>query len=244
MAISRRSTLAEPVTDVLVERGNHDVALSTAKNLGAKFSDFGYSTLVRRSQEDDGLALTVWLRPETPRLHTLQLFARASEAVRATLEAADPRKAGLIRAMVANASDKIQSKVRDTDAGYASARAEVESLQAAGNLGEAQLAIFARARKFNETAIALSIMTDLSIGVIERALVNDRPEQVLVLAKAIGLTWDTTRLILLLQGGPSGRPRHDLDACRGTFERLQTATATKAIHFYRLRERAAAPRSG
>jgi uncharacterized protein (DUF2336 family) len=244
MAISRRKTLPEPVTDVLVDRGDHDVALSVAKNRGAKFSEFGYSTLVRRSQEDDGLALTVWLRPETPRQHMLQLFARASQSVRATLEAADPRKGGLIRAMVANASDEIQSKVRNTDSGYASARASVEALHAAGGLGEAQLAAFARAGKFDETAIALSIMTDLSIGVIERAMVNDRPEQIFVLAKAIGLAWETTEAILLLQAGPESKLPRDLLACRATFARLQVVTATKAIQFYRLREQAAGSRSG
>ena len=93
MAISRRKALAEAVTDVLVERGDSHVALSTAQNPGARFSDFGYSTLVQRSQGDDDLAITVWSRPEIPRQHQLQLFDQASEAVRSKLEAADPRKA-------------------------------------------------------------------------------------------------------------------------------------------------------
>ena len=50
LAISRRPTLAETVTDVLVERGNRDVALSTARNSGAKFSETGYIRLVKRSE--------------------------------------------------------------------------------------------------------------------------------------------------------------------------------------------------
>jgi uncharacterized protein (DUF2336 family) len=241
MAISRRKVLAEAVTDVLVERGDQEVALSTAQNPGARFSDFGFSTLVRRSQDDDGLALTVWSRPEIPRQHTLQLFARASEAVRAKFEATDPRKTALIRGMVANASDQIQTQVRNKDTAYAAARSLVESLRAEGKLDEAQLAGFARAGNFDATAIALSIMTDLPIGLIERAMVNHRPEQVFVLTKAIGLTWETTAAILLLQAGPNGRSTSDLDACRATFARLQETTARKAVHFYRLRERAATP---
>src|SRR6266853_232654 len=48
LAISRRSYLPESVTDVLVERGNQQVAVSTAGNPGAKFSEFGYATLVDR----------------------------------------------------------------------------------------------------------------------------------------------------------------------------------------------------
>jgi uncharacterized protein (DUF2336 family) len=243
MAISRRKVLAEAVTDVLVERGDSDVAMSTAQNRGARFSEFGFSTLVQRSQEDDKLALTVWSRPEIPRQHGLQLFARASEAVRAKFESADPRKAALIRGMVANASDQIQTQARNTDSRYAAARTLVESLRAAGRLDEEHLAAFARAGNFDAAAVALSLMTELPIGLVERALVNDRPEQVFVLTKAIGLTWETTEAILLL-AEPAGGSKHDLDECRATFARLQAATATKALHFYRLREKAAAPSSG
>jgi uncharacterized protein (DUF2336 family) len=243
MAISRRKVLVEAVTDVLVERGNSAVALSTARNPGARFSDFGFSTLVRRSEADHGLALAVWSRPEIPRQHRLQLFTRASEAVRSKFASADPRKAALIRGMVASASDQIQTKARDTDVRYAAARAHVESLRAAGRLDEAQLAAFARDGNFDAAAVALSIMTDLPIGPVERAIVNDRPEQVFILTKALGFTWETTEAILMLHAGSGDAPTRDLEACRATFARLQAATATKALHFYRLRERAAAPSS-
>ena len=42
LAITKRKSLAETVTDVLVERGDRDVALSVAQNAGAKFSETGY----------------------------------------------------------------------------------------------------------------------------------------------------------------------------------------------------------
>ena len=85
LAISRRTLINEGVTDVLVERGNQEVAVSTAANSGARFSEFGYSTLVTRSKTDEELALTVWARPEIPREHLLALFASASETVRSSL---------------------------------------------------------------------------------------------------------------------------------------------------------------
>ncbi len=240
LAISRRQNLAEAVTDVLVQRGNSEVALSTAQNVSARFSDFGYATLIERSKEDDGLALSVWSRPEIPRQHMLQLFERASEAVRSKLEAADPRRAGLIRSLVVDASDKIQTDVRNTVAGYSEKRAAIEALHAAGHLDPTRLADFARDKLFDEAAIALSIMSNLPTGLIERAIVSERPEQILILAKAIGLPWETAREILLLKGQSAGRSALDLDLCAATFGRLQPATAKQALNFYRLRERAAA----
>ena len=46
LAISQRKTLSEMVTDVLVECGDRDVVLSTARNAGARFSKNGYGILV------------------------------------------------------------------------------------------------------------------------------------------------------------------------------------------------------
>lgn len=241
LAISRRKAIAESVTDVLVTRGNRAVAVNTAENLGARFSDLGYSTLVRRADGDDGLAIAVWVRPEIPRQHLLQLFAQASHAVRLKLEAADPAKTGVMRDVVARASDQIQAEIRDGSAAYTAARRHVLTLHQSGMLAEEQLVEFARAGRFDEATIALSLMADLPIGVVERAVSNRRTEQLLVIAKAIGLSWEATKEILLLQAGTKGSSTHELDQCCATFARLQPDTAKKAIQFYRLRERAAKP---
>ena len=40
LAISTRTCIPESVADILVERGNREVALSTAENPGASFSEF------------------------------------------------------------------------------------------------------------------------------------------------------------------------------------------------------------
>jgi hypothetical protein len=42
------------------------------------------------------------------------------------------------------------------------------------------------------------LLTDLPIGAIERAMVHDPGDQILVLAKSIDLSWKTTRAILML----------------------------------------------
>jgi uncharacterized protein (DUF2336 family) len=239
LAIAERKVLAETVTDVLVERGNQQVARTTAANPGARFSEFGYSTLVKRSADDGELALRMWARSEVPRQHLLKLFTDASESVRRELEATDHKKSDLIRDMVARASDQVQTQTRDRSAEYIIARAHVRSLQDAGKLDEGELQAMAKAGKFDETTIALAAMCDLPIGVIERAVVQDWSEQILVLAKSIGLSWDTTKAILLLQAGTRGSSTHEINQCFANFAKLQPQTAKRVIQFYRLRERAA-----
>ena len=239
LAISRRQTLSEIVTDVLVERGNRQVAISTAENPGAKFSEGGYVTLIRRSEHDGDLAHRIWARPDVPRWHLLTLLASASNSLRQELVAADPRKADLLQELVTKASDQIQEAAREQSAEFKAVYAHVQHLHERGELSEAALLDFAIHGQVDETAIALSLMCNLRIGIVERALIHCQTDQLLVLAKSLGLDWQTTRAILLLGAGDKGYSIQFLDQVAASFGKLRRDTANKAMEFYRLRERAA-----
>jgi uncharacterized protein (DUF2336 family) len=238
LAISGRRTLVEAVTDVLVERGNQIVVSSTARNSGARFSDFGFSTLVEKACDDGDLALCVWSRPDIPRQNLVKLFVEASDAVKGQLVEADCRSAELIKAAVAEASDQIQAKARAGSSEFTQAKSYVSSLYSSGKLDEAQLDAFAKEGSFDKVTVALSLMCNLPSGLVERALVQNQTEQILVLAKAIDLSWVTTVSLLLLQADVNGSSRHQLDQCFASFSRLQPKTARTALQFYRMREKA------
>jgi uncharacterized protein (DUF2336 family) len=241
LAISRRKVINERVTDVLVERGNQQVAVSTAANSGARFSEFGYSTLVTRSEDDETLALTVWARPEIPREHLLALFSTASVAVRSSLEVADRAKAVLIRDMVKQAADRTQTKMREHYPGFLRAKAHVHQLFHSRALTEDRLREFAEAGQFDETVVALALLIDLPIGAIERTLVPDQDhgDQILLLARSINLSWETTRALLIMQSpnGSKNRSTLGVDHWLASYNKLKPATARTAIQFYRLRDR-------
>jgi uncharacterized protein (DUF2336 family) len=230
--------LVEPVTDVLVERGNQLVVSSTARNGGAKFSDFGISTLVRKARDDGDLALCIWSRPDIPRQDLLKLFMDASDAVKNQLIEADPRRAELIKSMVAKATDEIQTKARASSNDFSLAMSHVSQLHASGTLGDAQLLTFAREGSLDRVVAALSLMCDLPVGLVERAFVQNQTEQILVLARAIDISWATTETLLLLHAGANGSSRQQLDQCLISFSRLQPKTAQTALQFYRMREKA------
>jgi uncharacterized protein (DUF2336 family) len=239
LAISRRKVLAEAVTDVLVERGDREVALSTAGNPGAAFSEFGYSTLVLRSTSDEALATSIWQRPEIPRRHLLKLFADASEAVKRELTAQDPTRARDISDLVMAAAQQIQTRAREHSPQFDAAYGNVQWMHAAGTLDEAALGKFAAGGRFDETVVALSFMCDLPIALIERAMVDPKSEQLVLVARAAGLSWDTVKAMLSLQERP-GTDAAALEHAHETFTNLNVEAAKKAIQFYRLRQRAAA----
>jgi hypothetical protein len=57
---------------------------------------------------------------------------------------------------------------------------------------------FAVAGRFEEMVAALSLMSNVPTAVIEQNMRDTQAESLLVFAKAIGLSWETTRSIMML----------------------------------------------
>jgi uncharacterized protein (DUF2336 family) len=234
-AISQRRTLSEAVTDVLVERGDRQVVHAVVKNIGARFSDSGFRILVNRSGGDDDLATIVGRRGDIPRPHFLVLLEKASSAVRVRLAAENPRANVAIEGVVAEVVGGIRDDARNSSPDFAAAQAAVERQNRIRRIGEAEIYQYARDRKFEETAIALSLMCDTPIDVVERALLDPGAEIVLILAKVAGLSATTTKAVLLLRAADRGMSAKDLDQALASFYRLQPDTASRVLGFFRTR---------
>jgi uncharacterized protein (DUF2336 family) len=239
LAIAQRGDLSELVTDVLVERGDRDVVRSVAQNTGARFSNAAFRTLVERSVGDDVLAVHVGSRRDLPRQELLKLVERASAAVRQRLAAADPAAAGAIRDVVAEIDGSIRAATRRASTDYAAARGEVEALHRAGRLDEAQVYAFADARKFEETAVSLSLVTGAPIDLVERAMLDENPDMAVILAKVAGFSWSTAQCILL-RAANRALSVQDLDRALSGFSRLKSGTARSIIEFYDARRQGSA----
>jgi len=234
-AIAQRRSLSEAVTDVLVERGSRDVVHSVVKNSGARFSDAGFRMLVKRSTGDDALATEVGKRSDIPRPHFLTLLEKASSDVRARLAAENPQAGAAVEGVVAEVVGGIRNDARNASPDFAAAQAAVERQNRIRRIGEAEIYQYARERKFEETAIALSLLCETPIDVVERALLDPGAEIVLILAKVAGLSSTTTKAILLLRAADRGMSANDLDRALASFNRLQPDTARRVLGFFRTR---------
>jgi len=237
LAISRRTTLSETVTDVLVERGHKDVLLSAASNSGAKFSGVGFATLVRRSEGDDRLAACLGKRPDIPAHLLRKLLATASEAVRTKLQAESPSARQEIDQVVADITERLQATIAGASARLQSAQATVEELHAAGRLNAATLETFANSGNFEESMAALALLGDLPVDFVQRAMRDKRGEMLLIIAKAIGLSWPVTKRVLRLQAAEGRLPCDHVEHCLAVFDRLKRPTARRILDFYRARSR-------
>lgn len=241
LAIAERRALSEAVTEVLVARGDREVVRSVARNDGARFSNAAFRTLVDRSNHDDVLALHVGTRGDLPRHHFLKLIERASATVRQKLAAADPRLAAAVREVVAEIDGSMRAAFRNTSPDYAAATAQVKALHGAGQLGEAQVSTFADARKFEETAVALSLLAKVPMDLVERAMLDDNPDLMVILAKVAGLSWSTAQSILV-RASDRAMSVQDLDRALAGFSRLKPTTARSIIQFYDARRQSGSAR--
>jgi uncharacterized protein (DUF2336 family) len=236
-AIAQRNSLSEAVTDILVERGDRDVVHSVVRNRGARFSDQGFRILVNRSSGDDVLASEVGTRNDIPRPHFLMLLDKASSAVRARLVAENPQASSDIEGVVAEVVGGIRSEIRNASPAFAAAEAAVERQNRIRRIGEAEIYQYARERKFEESAIALSVLCDTPIDVVERALLDPGAEIILILCQVAGLSPTTTKAVLLLRAADRGMSAEDLDQALTSFNKLQPDTAKRVLSFFRTRTR-------
>jgi uncharacterized protein (DUF2336 family) len=238
MAISTRKVLSGAVTDVLVLRGNDEVIHSTVNNPGAEFSERGFTRLVTRAEGDDNLATCLGLRPTIPRHLYLKLLAKASENVRARLEAANPPLAGEVSNAVREATRMARTAPSAMTQETAIAHALVKSLYEDGRLDEHQVAAFAEAGKFDEANAAVAALASVSVSIAENMMVETRAEGVMILAKISGMSWSTVKALINMRDDLAGKERSDLEACKATYERLRPSTAQQVLRFHRMQQMA------
>jgi uncharacterized protein (DUF2336 family) len=237
LAIAQRRALSEAVTEVLVVRGDREVVRSVAQNQGARFSNAAFRALVARSRGDEELAVHVGTRRDLPRQHLLKLIEAASTAVRQKLAAAEPETAAAVREVIAEIDVGLRAATRRASTDYASARAEVEAMHRSGLLDETQVCAFADTGQFEQTAVALALLTEAPIDVVERAMLDDNPDMAVILAKVADFSWTTTHCILVRAASRAMSPQ-DLDRAFSGFSRLKATTARSIIAFHDARRRA------
>jgi uncharacterized protein (DUF2336 family) len=229
-AISARRSLGEEITDVLVRRGDRDVARSLADNPGARISETSFSRLVKRAESDGVLAEKVGLRPDIPPPQFRELLTKATAVVRERLlSSASPEQKREIRRVLEKVSEEVGARVGPRD--FHAAQRLVLSLHRAGRMNEMALAGFSADGKYEETVVALAALAKVPVNVADRLMASERPDPVLILCKAAGLGWPTVKSIIAVraQGKSAG-----IDSAFTHYEQLSASTAQRVVRFWQV----------
>ncbi|MGH6673847.1 MAG: DUF2336 domain-containing protein [Xanthobacteraceae bacterium] len=233
-AISVRRVLGEAVTDVLVGRGDREVARRVADNRGARISEKGFSRLVNRAADDGILAEKVGQRPDIPPLLFRQLLTRATAVVHKRLLAtAAPEVKAEIGDVLAKVSKEVGVHVGPRD--YTAAQRAVLKLSRAGQMNEAVLTAFCSDGKYEEAVVGLAALSKVPIAVVNRLMNGNRPDAVLILCKAAGLGWPTAKAIFLVHPNGKGTSGQVFEEASAHYSHLSASTAHRVVRFWQIR---------
>jgi len=239
-AIAGRASLGEEVTGVLVERGDMAVARKIASNTGARFTEGSLRNLIDRASDDGDLAHAVARRRELPPAMFRNLLARATDQVRKRLlDTAQPGTAKVINKILAEVSHDVERKTAPKRE-YGAAKQAVMEMQKQGELNPPRLLQLAKAMKLSETVVALSVMTGVSVEVIDRFLDDPSDDPVLILCKAIDLDWPTSLAVLSAKLNTAQLRESRAEDANKKYRKLSTYSAQRVLRFWQAREKMAA----
>lgn len=231
-AIAQRLKLSEAVTDVLVERGDRRVVNKVARNRGARFSLAGYEKLTVRARRDSRLTLALGRRSDLPRQYFVKLLEAASASVRARLEAEHPHASDAVCDAVDDVATSMQREVRAASEAHAAAAREAKSRFRTGGASEASVHAPARAQEFEKTVVALARLGRFPIDLVERALLDEGDDMVLLFAKAAGCSWTTARELLTMYAANRRLTPDDITRSFDRFSKLSRKTAQSIVAFH------------
>jgi hypothetical protein len=199
--------------------------------------------MIKRSETDSILAEHIGLRKEIPRHMFQQLIAKASNDVKRKLENERPDLIDEINDSVTEITGKLHSKFGPASRSYFAAKRAVTGQHQYGRLNEKSILDYALAHKLEEVTVGLSLLCALPVDVVERTVVHNDKEMILVLARALGFEWETAMALLFLGATNHRIPSGDLGALKDEFSRLDKAASLAVLKVYQSRKNAASAES-
>jgi len=228
--IAERRQLSPTVTDILVDRGDHNVVKKVAANSGARFSNTGMSTLAMRADGDDELIETVSRRTDIPSLIFSQLLSYATDQTRKRLLAARPVNSealDLVLTQISANAGRLAAMAKD----WTAAQSFVQAFGQDTELTRMRVLEFADGGKVTELVAALSVLSGIQTDLVGRLVCDQNGFGVMILCKAIALDWSITHAVLTAGPGAKARASQLEELCKD-FERLSLSTARRLLGFW------------
>jgi Uncharacterised protein conserved in bacteria (DUF2336) len=226
-AIAGRPSINEPITDVLIDRGNAEVAHKVTANAGARFSRTGMNKAVTRAERDAALALAVADRIDLPPDLLEQLVRKATATVQQRLLAtARPEMKQRITDVLAAVSNKVVRSVASAPAASGKAMLRQDPARLRTRIAEC-----AENKHFEEMIDTLAILSEVPVKSIKDLIRQASDDGLIVLGKACGIGWLDLQKVLALALPSKARTPERLNTLFTSYSTLSPANAQRAVRF-------------
>lgn len=229
-AIAGRKELNEPVTDILIDRGNSDVTRKVTSNAGARFSRFGLTKAVARAEGDEFLALTIANRADLPAELLDELVRKATTTVRQRLLAnARPEMREKIARVLSAVSDQVARSVAPKTCGTGGKTVmQHDPVRLRSRISQC-----ADARDIDEMTDALAILSKVPVKAVKNLVREGSEDGLLILGKACGMGWPELQKVFSAAMPARAERAEDMKALFAKFINLSAANADRALRFMR-----------
>ena len=236
LAIAGRKIVSEPLTDVLVTRGETSVCRELAKNAGAQFSSRGFSAMIAAAKRDDDIAASLVTRSDLPAEMVRELVAKSARAVQARLLKIAPAE---MRETLQAAIESVAADPGSKTAGridYSEAKSTVLALNNAGKLNDSSVNRFAVRGEQNYAVAALSLLAAVPIETIEQLMQQSDCCGVVIACRASRLDWQTALALINNRKGARKLSQREIERGKELFGSLSLSTAQRTIRYGSVRD--------
>lgn len=208
LAISTRKHLMPSVTDILIDRGDNEVARNVASNETAKLSERGISRLVERAKNDETISAGLYMRSDL-----------SPDAISMELAHAETR------------AENKRAKI-------ATAQRLVVTLKQTDQLTELKIGEFAAEQKYEELIAAISLMSHLKYQLVESMMHGQRLGGLTLVCKSLGFKMTTMNLLWKLAVSRNGATSDEVQNARKDFLAVSREISERVLRFWLVRQSA------
>lgn len=229
-AISKRSTLSSPVTDVIVERGEGDVLVEVTRNKGAQFSNAGLGVLAEKARQDGNLLTALGSRADLPKDLMAEIKQRVAKRIKREM---GDRYSDEDRADVDTLIDKTAENI-DIDE-FRKSNADIQERARTRQLSEDDLVALAKSGRLSETVHALAVMTGLEHRMISHCFLKADVAALSIVCKANDFKAQTFLAFLQTRTGQDGIDAGGIAQAMREYDRLSKPNAMRTLRYLKMR---------
>jgi hypothetical protein len=235
-AISRRKTISQIVTDVLVQRGSALVRRIAVANHGATFSNKGFERLIRFAEDDETLGAGLSARPDLPREVVEELAPILSEKLRNMLSAMGvPTRGPLPPAMSETVQARLAAVFKDRERETLDINEISRDLKSGATTLARELPLLARADRAYDIATLLSQLAEVDHATAMKALTGPNEEPLVVLFRSLDTPWDVFETVLQLRAKRQRQNYSRSLALQRTYLDMDQSMARRVLRFLQVK---------
>lgn len=233
LAITKRETVSESVSDAIVEKGNDEVLESLASNDGAQLSSQAMETMVERSEGSVSLNEAMRSRQDVPGALVDQLMSHVSSALKNQLmSSGHGMDEGQVDAIIAETRSWLAEE--NESSGESAADRFIARKRKLGQFNNDMLLDLLRKRKLPELICGMAELSMVDKGLVRQCLGDVKGEKLVVICRALdmsGVMFDEMTQILGIATGSEDQ-RTKLNELYG---RITPDAAQRSLRFLKTR---------